>query len=196
MASAQKPRFPSRRFCSDHREAMAGGSDILTLSWLRHPHTLVSAPGDCRAPHGSQPFLHFLAKSAWQARLCSRAAGGRRGLEQKERQVKPGELWAAGTTQPCGRGAWATMGQSRPLWCWQVTPQVEKGPRGGCRGVEIADGDEGQQVTELRQPHPGPNTGPGARAGDQGQGPRGSEATQAGVRPADPAGVKRGSRQR
>lgn len=163
------------------------GSDILTL---------VSAPGDGRAPHGSQPSLHFLAKSAWQARPCSRAAGGRRGLEGKERQAKPGELRAAGTTQPRGQGAWARTGQGRPLWGWQVTPQVEKGPRGGCRGVGTADGDEGQQVAELRQPHPGPDTGPGARAGDQGQGPRGSEATQASVRPADPAGVKRGSRQR
>ena len=131
-----------------------------------------------------------------RGRHCSRAAGGRRGLEGKERQAKPGELRAAGTTQPRGRGAWARTGQGRPLWGWQVTPQVEKGPRGGCRGVGTADGDEGQQVAELRQPHPGPDTGPGARAGDQGQGPRGSEATQASVRPADPAGVKRGSRQR
>lgn len=47
------------------------------------------------------------------------------------------------------------------------------------QGVGTADGDEGEQVPELRQTHPGPSTGPGARAGDQRQGPRGSEATQA-----------------
>lgn len=60
-----------------------------------------------------------------------------------------------------------------------MTPQVEKGSGGGCRGVGTADGDEGEQVPELRQSHPGPHMGPGARAGDQRQSPRGSEATQA-----------------
>lgn len=35
VGSARKPRFPSRRFCSDRREATASGSDVPTFSFLQ-----------------------------------------------------------------------------------------------------------------------------------------------------------------
>ena len=146
-------------------------SSVLTTERRRavvqkSPHSC-SAPGGRRAPQGSQLFLHFLAQSTRQARPCSKVAGGRRWSEGKERQAKPGEARRAAG----GRAAWARTGQDSPPGGWQVTPQARTGPEvdAGAQGAGSADGE---QVPGLRQPHPGPNTGPGARAGDQRQGPR------------------------
>lgn len=89
------------------------------------------------------------------------------------------------------RAAWVRTGQDRPPRGWQMTPQARTGPEvdAGGQGAGSADGDDGEQVPELRQPHPGPDTGPG----DQRQGPRRGEDTQASVRPAAPGWSRQGA---
>ena len=155
MEGAQKPRFPSRQFCSDHREATGGGSEVPTfLLCTRWPQ---SSPGLTTVSSFLGP-KHEASTALLQGSRRQEVVRGERTAGEARR--------AAG-----GRAAWARTGQDSPPGGWQVTPQARTGPEvdAGAQGAGSADGE---QVPGLRQPHPGPNTGPGARAGDQRQGPR------------------------
>ena len=63
MEGAQKPRFPSRQFCSDRREATDGGSEVPTFSLLHQVAAELPRAHNCffifwpkaRGKHGPAP---------------------------------------------------------------------------------------------------------------------------------------------
>lgn len=123
MEGAQKPRFPSRQFCSDHREATGGGSEVPTfLLCTRWPQ---SSPGLTTVSSFLGP-KHEASTALLQGSGRQEVVRGERTAGEARRSQasggRPGCLGEDRTGQPPPRGL---AGDSTG----------ENGPRGGCRGA-------------------------------------------------------------